>query len=889
MSRTEQIELQELRQRLAESEDTLRAIRSGEVDAVVVSGPKGEQVYALKGAEQPYRVFLETMHEGAATLLADGTIAYSNRRFAELLATPLERFIGNPLESFAAPDHRNRLRLLIERASGGSAEEEIPFVTGNGAAVWIKLSLCATAGDVPVICAVATDITERKRADELRAYIATIVDSSDDAIIGMDLTGTILSWNSGAERLYGYASREIEGEPISTLCPAERVEEAYGLVEQVGRGESIQHFETERVRKDGRRVPISLSVSPIRDLQGRIEGVSAIAHDISGRKRAEEALKAEQHRLLDVLETLPAMICLLTPDYHVAFANRGFRERFGESRGRPCYEYCFGKRGPCEFCESFQVLQTGQPHHWEVQTPDGSWIEAHDYPFTDMDGSPLILKMDVDITEQRTSKQRLEAASAYHRSLIEASLDPLVTIARDGRITDVNQATENATGRTREELIGRDFSDYFTDPKKARAGYQKVFREESVRDYELEIRHHDGRVTPVRYNASLYRDQAGEVAGVFAAARDVSAVQRAQAELRRAGAYTRSLIEASPDPLVTIALDGKITDVNTATEQATGRTRQELIGTDFCDYFTDPQRAREGYQQAFREGRVHDYELEIRHRGGHLTTVLYNASVYRDETGAVAGVFAAARNITKRKLAEEALARQTAELERSNAELQQFAYVASHDLQEPLRAVASFTKLLGERYQGKLDSDADDFIGFAVDGARRAQRLIQDLLAYSRVGSRAAPFVAADCEAVLGEALANLAAALEESGGAVTHEPLPTVAADATQLGQVFQNLIGNALKFHGAQPPRVHVSAERDGGGWRFSVRDNGIGIESRFADQIFAVFQRLHTSAEYPGTGIGLAITKKIVNRHGGRIWVESQPGQGSTFFFTIPVRKE
>jgi light-regulated signal transduction histidine kinase (bacteriophytochrome) len=246
------------------------------------------------------------------------------------------------------------------------------------------------------------------------------------------------------------------------------------------------------------------------------------------------------------------------------------------------------------------------------------------------------------------------------------------------------------------------------------------------------------------------------------------------------------------------------------------------------------------------------------------------------------------REIEERKRAEEELANQAQELGRSNAELQQFAYVASHDLQEPLRMVASFTQLLAQRYQGKLGADADEFIGYAVDGARRMQVLVNDLLAYSRVGTRAKEFAAVDCERVLQMVLANLEKTLEESRGQVTHDLLPRLQGDETQLCQVLQNLVGNALKFHGSEPPRVHVSAQRVRGEWRFAVRDNGIGIDPEHAERIFLLFQRLHTRAEYPGTGMGLAITKKIVERHGGRIWVESEPEKGSTFYFNLPMRE-
>jgi PAS domain S-box-containing protein len=232
---------------------------------------------------------------------------------------------------------------------------------------------------------------------------------------------------------------------------------------------------------------------------------------------------------------------------------------------------------------------------------------------------------------------------------------------------------------------------------------------------------------------------------------------------------------------------------------------------------------------------------------------------------------------------------QSQELSRSNADLEQFAYVASHDLQEPLRMVASYLQLLERRYRGKLDDTADEFIDYAVDGATRMQTLINDLLNYSRVDSRGKSFVLTPCSAILDRAIANLRTAIEATGATITYVPLPEIMADATQLTQLFQNLIGNALRFCSDQPPKIHIGAQRQADAWLFSVQDNGIGIDSEYADRIFLIFQRLHSRGEYPGTGIGLAICKKIVERHGGNIWVESQLGKGSTFYFTIPDRGE
>jgi signal transduction histidine kinase len=245
-----------------------------------------------------------------------------------------------------------------------------------------------------------------------------------------------------------------------------------------------------------------------------------------------------------------------------------------------------------------------------------------------------------------------------------------------------------------------------------------------------------------------------------------------------------------------------------------------------------------------------------------------------------------ARDVAERKRVEEALRQSVAELERSNVDLAQFAYVASHDLQEPLRMISSYVQLLARRYKGRLDADADDFIGYAVDGATRMQTLINDLLTYSRASARSKAFEATDCVLVLEQTLVNLKEQIRKNSVVVTHDPLPTVMANGSQLAHLFSNLIENAIKFHGDEPPRVHISAEQKGDAWEVLVADNGIGIEPQYFDRIFKVFQRLHRKNEYPGTGIGLALCKKIVERHGGRIWIESKPGEGTTFFFTIPA---
>jgi light-regulated signal transduction histidine kinase (bacteriophytochrome) len=292
-------------------------------------------------------------------------------------------------------------------------------------------------------------------------------------------------------------------------------------------------------------------------------------------------------------------------------------------------------------------------------------------------------------------------------------------------------------------------------------------------------------------------------------------------------------------------------------------------------------------KQAKETGRFEGEGWRMRKDGSRfLANIVITA--LRDEKGRLRGFGKITRDITERRRAEEHLAKTMEDLKRSNDELGQFAYVASHDLQEPLRMVASYTQLLAQRYKGRLDTDADEFIAFAVDGCNRMQRLIQDLLAYSRAGANAEPLREISCEDALEKALKNLHTTIQESGALVTYDSLPTIMMDETQLVQVFQNLIGNAIKYRRAEPPLVHVSVTRNGGNeWVFSVRDNGMGMEPKYFERIFILFQRLHGQKEFEGTGIGLAMCKKIVNRLGGRIWVESQPTKGSTFYFALPAR--
>ncbi|MCL5736254.1 MAG: PAS domain S-box protein [Actinobacteria bacterium] len=498
------------------------------------------------------------------------------------------------------------------------------------------------------------------------SLLAFIVDSSDDAIIGKTPEGTITSWNRAAAQMYGYTAEETIGKPISILASPDRPDEMDQILAKIRKGERIEHYETVRRRKDGQTLDVSLTVSPIHDAQGQLIGASSIGRDITGKKLAEQQIVATSEYVRSLIEASLDPLVTISPEGKITDVNEATVKVTGRARtelvGTDFSDYF---TEPERAREGYrQVFAAGYVTDYPltIHHPNGRLTDVlyNASVYKDKKGNVLgVFAAARDVTAQRQAAQ-------YARSLIEASLDPLVTISPEGKITDVNEATVDVTGLPREELIGTDFSDYFTEPENARKGYRQVFAKGYVTDYPLTLRHRNGRLTDVLYNASVYRDVSGNVLGVFAAARDVTAQ-------RQAAQYARSLIEASLDPLVTISPEGKITDVNEATMEVTGRPREELIGTDFSDYFTEPEKARQGYEQGFSQGYVTDYPLTIRNRQGKLTEVLYNASVYRDVAGNVLGVFAAARDVTAQREAEAQVAEQRAQEEQRTRELERLA------------------------------------------------------------------------------------------------------------------------------------------------------------------------------------------------------------------------
>ena len=496
--------------------------------------------------------------------------------------------------------------------------------------------------------------------------LENLLEAMPDALVVVDRAGLIRFVNHQTELLFGYDRGELVGQPIETLVPESFREvhtahrEGYiAAPETRGLGEDL---ELNGRKRDGTVFPMDISLSHIGAEHDLL--VIAAVRDLNHRKKAE-ADRRRSDRMAAIVEHSDDGIISVTLDGIVTSWNPaaeriyGYsseeivgksvgltiaRDRVGESSA------ILGRIGAGHPVEHLETIRVGK---------DGTMLPVSLTVSPILDAHGLVIGASTIVRDVSTQVQAFEAA----RSMIESSLDSLVSISPEGKITDVNEATVKVTGVPREQLIGTAFSDYFTEPEKANEIYQRVFAEGMAVDYPLTMRHQDGTLTDVLYNASVQRDAAGNVLGVFAAARDVTKQRQAQ--------YARSLIEAGLDPLATISPEGKITDVNEATVKVTGVPREELIGTDFSDYFTEPEKAREGYLRAFAEGSVTDYPLTMRHGNGALADVLYNASVYRDAAGNVLGVFAAARDVTERNQAQAAMAQQAKELDRL-AELERF-------------------------------------------------------------------------------------------------------------------------------------------------------------------------------------------------------------------------
>ncbi|MCY7381010.1 MAG: PAS domain S-box protein [Microcoleus sp. CAN_BIN18] len=496
-----------------------------------------------------------------------------------------------------------------------------------------------------------------------------------------------------------------------------------------------------------------------------------------------------------------------------------------------------------------------------------------------------------DISDAVAAATQRKQAEKELRDLTAAMQNAVEGISRldiDGRYVNVNRAYAHTCGYEPEEMLGMEWqlTVHPDDVEMLICAYQEMLISGKV---EVEAR-------GVRKKGSFFYNQLtmvkacdaeGTFNGYHCFMKDITERKLTETALQESEFKYRQIVELAEEGIWVIDSNALTTYVNHAMARMLGYSELEMFGRSLFD-FMDEQQKKQALDNVNRRkqgiGEKHEFKFKTK-EGKDIWTYLSTSPVL-DEPGNMLSCCALVYNITDRKEAEQKMLQLTEDLKRSNEELEQFAYVASHDLQEPLRAVTSYTQLLAQRYQGNLDAKADKYINYIVDGATRMQQLINDLLAYSRLGTQGKKFESADCNAAVQQSLCNLQIAIAEKKAVITCDAMPTVMADEFQLVQLFQNLLANGIKFCREDIPFIHFAACRQDSEWVFSVRDRGIGIDPQYADRIFIIFGRLHGRRQYSGTGIGLAMCKRIVERHGGRIWVESQEGKGATFYFTIPI---
>ncbi len=824
-------------------------------------------------------------------------------------------------------------------------DEEIQILRGDSTKGWISVSsvpVYDNEGNIIMGIVIDLDITERKKAEEklkeardnleeqVKERTAELKESEEkfrelfnkaiDMITLSELQengfpGRFIEVNEAAINTLGYSKEEfLNITPLDLFAP-EKKSEISQIISEILRKGYIT-FESTTITKDERRIPVEINVH-IFKLRGK-DVTLAIARDITERKRAEEELRRSETILEEAssLSKMGAYEWDMEKDEFIL--SKEWQRIHGVKENRLSSEDLMKISHPDDVAKVQKALDEAlkgiRPYNVEFRIINQSngeirYIQARGKILRDKNGKPTKMYGVVndkqgkptkmygvaeDITERKQAEEQIKRLA----DIVDSSDDAIIGEDLNGIILSWNKGAERIYGYSAREMVGKHIFILIPqyEQKKISEIMERVKKGEKVAHYETQrIRKGDTKID-ISVTLSPIRNVDGEITGISIIARDITERKKAEKALIESEEKLNTIIESSPDSIIASDLNLNITSCNQATVNMYGASSSgELIGLNALELIDpkDRQTLIEATKEALLEKRSVTLEINsITVDTKKVFPVEISGNSIRDAEGNPVGFVAITKDITERKNAEKERETLIKELERSNQELQQFAYIASHDLQEPLRTISSFTQLLARRYKGQLDNDADEFIGFIVDGTSRMQAMIKDLLQYSRVQTRGEEFKPTDVQNALDQALFNLKVTIEENNAEITHDKLPTVIADEKQLVQLFQNLISNAIKFKKPdEPPMIHISSKKDEENMEyiFGVSDNGIGMEQQYAGRIFELFQRLHTRDEYKGTGIGLAVAKKIVERHGGRIWVESEPGVGSTFYFTIPIKEE
>jgi PAS domain S-box-containing protein len=646
------------------------------------------------------------------------------------------------------------------------------------------------------------------------------------------------------------------------------------------------------------------------------------------RIRTEKALRESRDQLRVVIEAVSVGVTAQAADGTVLFSNdaaarlAGFKtaqEMLASpiQRIRTNYEI-FDEQGQSldfDLLPNKRVFKESKPsqitYRWRLQHEDyPRWMNLKSSPILDAQGRvQMAINIFTDITEDKESEVKLRDAHERLETMLASINNGVIATDTEGVIELMNPLAEKLTGWTQAQAIGKTFEDIVSivsedNGQRIVNPIRSVLRDGKPIDVLAPgiMRNKDGSGVPIGYNAAPIQDQYGANVGAVMVFRDISERQKAEQERNQLTlllATQQKRLENILANIPGIVWESKIVPetqtqrmefVNSYVEKMLGYSRDEWLNTpQFGEKIIHPDDLASSQReaQAIYEGGEMSAAIQFRciAKNGRVIPVEAHYTILTDETGKTIGTCGLIMDISQRKADENALKQSALDLSRSNEQLEQFAYVASHDLQEPLRMITSYLQLLERRYKNQLDQDASDFIAYAVDGATRMKALINDLLMYSRVKTSEQNFERFESRTALEQAMTNLQIQIKESGAQISYDGLPPIVGNEAQVVQLFQNLLSNSIKFRKDAAPAIEIKAVQNDKMWTFSVHDNGIGIEPQYMERIFVIFQRLHTKDRYPGTGIGLAICKKVVEHHGGRIWAESIPGAGTTFWFTIP----
>ncbi|GAB3668129.1 PAS domain S-box protein [Halopiger thermotolerans] len=802
-------------------------------------------------------------------------------------------------------DDRDRVERQIEAAleSCGDYEAEYRVRNADGERRWLVARgrvECDADGEPVRFPGAVTDITERKRAqlqlERTNEQLETLFDVLPVGVLVADADGEILQANDTATDIWGVelaadSIDEYETYPVWWADSGERVAPEEMTLARVLDGEEVTEPDVFEIETgDGERRIIRAEGMPVRNERGDVvRGVATIT-DITERKEREQKLRERERRLEQYKEYTDAILNAIDDVFYVV-GEGGDLQRWNHSvtavTGYADEE--IDAMGPAGLIAEddhdamFEAIRRGfetgtTSAELTVRTNDGERIpfEFNASRLEDPWGNTVIAGIGRDISDRLERERHLER----YETIVEVVDDGVYVVDEDGRFRMVNETYAEMLGYERDELVGEHVSLVADDDVADRIAELEATAASGDEwpTVEAELRTADGDTIPVEANFAMLPEDDGDWYRV-GIARDISERKERERQLEESERRYRTLVENFPDGAVGL-YDENLEYLVAGGEafDQLGVEESDVTGSTLQERFSDDLVAEiEPYFRAALEGESNTFEYQA-----HGRDVWAHTLPVRNEEDEIFAGMIMAQDVTERREYQR-------KLEQSNERLERFAYAASHDLQEPLRMVTSYLQLLEKRYADAFDEDGQEFLEFAVDGAERMREMIDGLLEYSRVETRGDSFEPTDLNAVVEEVLADLQFSIEESDAEIAVEDLPQLEADASQLRQVFQNLLSNAITYSGDEPPQIRIAADRRGNEWVISVEDRGIGIDPDDQDRVFTIFDRLHSRAEYDGTGIGLALCERIVERHGGEIWVDSEPGEGSTFSFTLPASRE